>query len=184
MKDFKLVVLSIILIIGLTNCQKELPPFEYVQWVKNPNNGIRKIKQIGNVTIDLQFKPIAFIIANENRSNKLRTSFFDKRKQELEGLQYYNLNIKIKGGDVTKYLVADKRAYEKRINYLSFGMKEDIVLIDGIDTLNCKLYHFERSFDLEEGRTFVLAFDQKESEEKTFIINTEILGTGPVKIKI
>ena len=91
------------------------------------------------------------------------------------------------GQDITTYRVNDPGEEQERLYYLSFQMKENIRLLQGQDTLAPVLYHFERSFDLSPHRTFVLAFEAPKSEpskDRTFILDSPILGTGPLKLKI
>ena len=94
---------------------------------------------------------------------------------------------KLPGQDITTYRVNDPGEEQQRLYYLSFQMKENIRLIQGQDTLAPVLYHFERSFDLSPHRTFVMAFEEplsKSPEDRTFILDSPVLGTGPLKLKI
>ncbi|MEL6866460.1 MAG: hypothetical protein AAFP19_18690 [Bacteroidota bacterium] len=186
MKAFKaLLLLGLLFSFG---CQSSLSPSEYVKWVSDSENGLRRVKQIGSVKMELQYKPIPYVIANELRSNHIDRTAFEERYTALEGGQYFTMKISIDepGQDITKYGIRDMNEQQERLYYLSYAMQNDIHLLQGSDTLACKLYHFERSYDLTPHRTFVLAFDEKESpdlNDKTFIWDTPLFGTGPIKVK-
>lgn len=107
--------------------------------------------------------------------------------KDLKELQYYTLKLGILGGEfnVSNYEVSDNATQQERLNYLSFAMQKDIKLVEGKDTLNCALYHFERSYDITPYRTFVLAFQQKEinkGKDKTLILDLAYFKTGPIKL--
>lgn len=171
-----------------------LKPSDFVEWVKNEENGLFKEKDIQVVKVAAQYKPVEYVIANEMRTNDIQEELFEKRKEELEGLQYFNIQISINqpNYDVTNYNVFNEQDKEKRLKYLSFGLQNDIHLVEGQDTLPCLLYHFERSYDVKPHRTFVVAFDNtknnvkediKKKMDKTIVIDSPIFNTGPIKLK-
>lgn len=180
-------ILVIGLVWGLTACSKqELIPSEYVVWVNDEANGLLKKKTIHPLTVEALYKPLPYIIANEFRSNTISKVEYDKRVEELNGMQYYTLKLSITDKlNVTNYGVSNMSQQDERITYLSFAMKNDIQLVEGNDTLNCALYHFERSHDLNPHRTFVLAFektDKNNQQDKTLILDLAYFQTGPIKL--
>ena len=187
---------NIILLIGVLmfcwSCQQSVDPIDLVHYVKATKNGLAKAKEIGDIRVNLLYKPLDFVIANEFRSNQIKQDDYDSRKEELKGLQYYNLQVSVPNHpklNITNYRVANAEEQQQRLYYLSFYMKNDIRLIQGQDTLAPVLYHFERSYDMAGHRTFVLAFIENQSEDKTpidrtLVIDSPIMGTGPIKLKI
>jgi len=173
----------------LPSCQREARPVDYVKFVRSTDNGLHKQKAIGSLLLDVQYRPVDYVIANEFRKNDIDPTAYQDRKEELDGLQYYNLKIGFTGNnqmDITKYNIQNEAQQQERLYYLSFHMKHDIRMIQGQDTLAPVLYHFERSFDLSNHRTFVVAFeepDQDHTNDKTLLLDTPILATGPLKIK-
>lgn len=179
---------SSFMVLSLLGCGREdLRPSDYVQWVNNPENGLLKKKIIPPLTVEVLYKPLAYIVANEERSNAIPKEVYEQRVKELGSLQYYTLKLGIidENLDVTNYEVTNNAEQQERLNYLSFAMQKDIKLIDGKDTLPCKLFHFERSYDLSSARTFVLAFDQLETNQnqsKTLVLDLPYFKTGPIKL--
>lgn len=178
------------LLLGLYGCQPSALPSDYVRYVSNPDNGLKRSKRVGQLQVDLQYKPIPYLIANELRRNDIQRSQFQERQQELSGSQYYNLQLSVPGDpqrNIISYGLRSEAELQERLYYLSFGMQHDIRLIDGADTLRPMLYHFERSYDLAPHRTFVLAFEQapeNKDQDKTLILDSPVLATGPLKLKI
>ncbi|BDS15411.1 hypothetical protein [Aureispira anguillae] len=180
-------IILIITIGLLSSCGNEtLIPSDYVAWVNNPENGLLRKKTIHPLEVELLYKPIAYVIANEMRTNDIAEADYKQREKELAGMQYYTLKLSTAGGkDITTYQVNDNAQQQERLSYLSFAMQKDIKLIEGTDTLPCKLYHFERSYDLAAHRTFVLGFEQKEATKtanKTLVLDLPYFQTGPIKL--
>lgn len=171
-----------ILLMGLVlfqSCEKELPPTELMQFVNSEEHGLLRKKVVSPVSMEVLYKPIDYIIAQEFRRKPLNEAAYEQRKKALEGAQYFNLKLTIDN-------FAQRQHTDKQfLYYLSYQMKNDIRLIEGQDTLAPILYHFERSYDIAAHRTFVLAFEASEKEtvqDKTFILDSEPLNTGPMKI--
>lgn len=181
-------LLGLLLFWGLYSCGKStLVASDYVSWVNDPTNGLLKHKMITPLEVELLYKPIPYIIANEQRTNEINKEAYEARFKKLEGLQYYTLKLSIVGQeqDVTNFQVMDQTQQQDRLAYLSFAMQEDIKLVEGNDTLPCVLYHFERSYDVTAFRTFVLAFEQRathKEEDKTLVLDLAYFKTGPIKI--
>jgi len=177
----------VIFLFFFTACTKYFSPSEYVNWVKDEKNGLNKVKQIKEVKIEIQHKPIPFIIANEQRKNDIDIDEYNNRKAELEGLIYFDLRLSINlpNYDITNYNILSEKEQKDRLYYLSYHMKNDIFLIEGMDTLPCRLYHFERSYDIAKHRTFILAFDNTNHKDldKTVVLDTPLFNTGPIKLK-
>lgn len=195
MKDFKRymvdglrwTVLSMLLACLIMSCNASLSPSDYVKWVSNPENGLVKTKSIEEVSVKAQYKPIPYIIANELRTNDIKIQEYQKREKELEGMQYYNLVLDITDSrNILNYKISDMGEQQARIQYLSFGMQQDIYLEEDGKELPCKLFHFERNYNITKERTFLLAFEQDKDtqiKDKTLVINSAMLGTGPIKVK-
>ncbi len=190
MKVLTMLLVISIMLITIVGCKQSAIPSDYVRYVRNPDNGLLRSKQVGPVHIDLQYKPIPYLIANELRRNDISKEEFLPRQKELTGSQYYNLQLSVTDqpqANIINYRLRDETEIQKRLYYLSFGMQNDIRLIDGTDTLKPMLYHFERSYDLAPHRTFVLAFEQRPDnryKDKTLILDSPVLATGPLKLKI
>lgn len=181
-------IFFVIIFIGICGCGKQtLDPSDYVSWVNDEENGLVKKKTIHPLEIEVIYKPLPYVIANEKKTNNIPQLIYDARVAELEGMQYYTLKLGIVGGqhNITNFEIEDEIQQQDRNAYLSFAMQKDIKLVEGGDTLPCRLFHFERSYDLVPQRTFVLAFEQKKeniTKDKTIILDLPFFKTGLIKL--
>ena len=174
----------------LLSCSRqELPPVEYVNWIKNAENGLRKSKEIDNYIIDVQYKPVDYVIANELRKETITKEEYQQKLQEFKGMDYFTLKLDVKNTplSVMKYGLQDEAQYQQRVQYFSFDMQRDIKLVSDNDTIPCSLYHFERSYDLGKHRNFVLGFAKSKTAEaatdKMLVMDYTEFGLGIIKIK-
>ena len=184
-----------LLLLLLSSCgQQVLEPAAYVEWMKHPEHGYWRTKTVPPLEVVAQYKTTDFIIANEKRSNEIEAAAYQAREKELEGMYYWTLKLSIndknlpnrgaKAWNILNYGVEDKQQEQERLMYFSYAMQRDLKLIEGKDTLPCALYHFERSYDLDKSRTFVLGFPKgnNPNADKTLLIDIPYFNTGPIKI--
>ncbi|OFY82859.1 MAG: hypothetical protein A3F72_01875 [Bacteroidetes bacterium RIFCSPLOWO2_12_FULL_35_15] len=161
---------------------------EYISVVQNPENGLSTSKKIEDFEFSVLYKPLDYIIALENKDNKVSKDSINKRKQQLEGYQYYTFRLKSsKDNEFFRTGMNSENEYYERLEYFVTNAQDDIYLIDGTDTLTCELYHFERNYGISPYSNIVLAFKQKNETEvkgKTFIYDDKILGVGKIALKI
>jgi len=164
---------------------EELPPTEYVAWCRSTENNLKKSKEIGDITFSLLYKPAEYVACTEDEDCSLSADTLKEKLKELEGLDYYDLRIELTSaqGELLKYNVESAQEYGQRVNYFAFDMQRDIKLIEGKDTLDCKLFHFERAYDVAPYATFLLGFPKSKSStaEKTFFYQDKVFEKGIIK---
>ncbi len=179
--------MAVLFIVG---CQKgELQPVEYMKWIENENNGLRVKKEIGNFEFMLQYKPLEYVTLLEQKMANTQSDSIRRRTLELGDMQYYTFRITSKKDDeMLKTGVQSEEDYYGRLDYFISAIQDDIALVDGKDTLPCLLYHFERNYALAPYSNMVLGFKNIVKKNiinnKTFIYDDAVLGTGPVQITI
>ena len=175
--------------------KKTCTPLEYVDWIEDPANGLLVKKDVGDYNFTILYKPLDYIIIKEKKDDKLKKEDLQTEKSEIEDLQYFTFKIGLKAnsGDLLKYNLTKVNDYYARVEYFSFAMQNDLKLLDGNDTLNCILHHFERTFGLAPYCNFVLGFKLSENSpgkivthfsDKTLIYNDRVLGIGPIKLTV
>jgi len=184
----------IFLLIGLSifsSCEEEyLTPLKLIKWVESNENGLIAEKEINEYRFSTIFKPLDYIVAKNLDKDEISEEELLKEKTEIEDLQYYTYRIGLTSnqGDLLKNNLRETNEYYARIEYFSFAMQNDLVLVDGSDTLKCVLYHFERIYGAAPYLNFSVAFENennnKNGGDKTLILNDQILGTGRVKLTI
>lgn len=170
----------------LADCRNAhlLSPENYVKWVENEGNGLHRHRSVGNISYDLQYKPLDYICLQE-KNNLMDTTSLAKRKKELEGLQYYQLRISAdkKEADVMKAISSDDKDMYSRISYLQFAFAKQISLTTNGQTLPCVLYHFQQYQGLTPYVDLVFAFKADSSashSKRTLFIDDNIFGAGPL----
>lgn len=153
-----------------------------LEYVNNETNGYIKSKTIGSITYYGVLKPFDFLLAQE----RLKQKNNNLQRKDFENLQYFDLRIKVNGTkqEFIKHELESVLQYKQRVNYCAFEMQNDIKLIDGKDTLNCVLFHFERGFDIISYGHFILGFENHEGEmvnPKGLIFNDRLFNNGTIK---
>lgn len=182
-------LLLLLVMCGYIGCNKPLDAPRYVKWVEDEKHGLKRVAEIGDYKIQLQYKPVQYIVAKEVKRNSLSKDSIDKRIREIEGMQYYDLTIDIKDANIPlpEYGAKNSEEHHAKLNYYMYGFKDDVFLKEGNRTLPCRLFHFERTFNLTKHSTFVLAFDQDamyKDSTKVLIIESPDLSVGTVRLEI
>jgi len=168
---------------------RDLDKDGYLQYVTDRSNGLVIDKEIGDVQYTLFFKPLEYL-AIKNMGDQTDKSRVIEEVESLKDLQYYNFKIAIKNfnQEILKYKLGSEQEYTDRVSYLAFGMQQDIRLVEGLDTLPCALFHFERNYGVAPNANFVLAFEKSKSEKmiysRTLMFEDKIFGTGKVNMTI
>jgi hypothetical protein len=165
---------------------KKLSPREYVQWLRDVNNGINKEKTIDDITFSIQYKPYEYITCMEEKKDYLSDSLLKREKEELGDMEYYDITIALtKGqGELLKYNLTSASQYDERVKYFAFGMQHDINLVEDGDTIPCGLYHFERIYDVAPYSKFLLGFmkgKHSNPKERTLTFYDKVFNKGLIK---
>ena len=157
------------------NQKEKLKAEDYMKWLESDDNGIKINKKIGELTFTSLYKPYEYLSLKELKSTKIDKKALEEKIQEYSGMQYFTFRISAEGQsqELLKLNVSTENEYASRIEYFSFNMQKDLKLIDGTDTLDCSLFHFERVYGLAPYATFVLGFPLTKEEQHTDLLNKE-----------
>jgi len=191
MINMKYRLLFVIGLLILISCHEEtiLSPAKYVEWVKDPSNGLLQSKAINEFEFTAQYKPLNFIVAQEERTNDLSDTILSSRKKEL-GIDYlyYNFRIKNKEGELSPVGSGahSEQEYQRRLGYFTFDMQQDLYLLHGQDTFPCTMFQFVRNYDIAPYVEFALGFKKQINttlnQDITFVFEDRILGIGTTKL--
>lgn len=161
--------------------KKKLGSEAYLKYVEDKNNGLQVSKDIKDIRYSVQYKPAQYILLKERVA--------ESNANDLAGMQYYTLQYSLvdKSKDIMRAHIEKQNEYYERVNYFSFGLQNDIYVVEDKDTLDCKLFNYVRSYGLSPMADFVLGFNEtpgKETSDKTFVIEDNIFGGGIIKLKI
>ena len=112
------------------NTKTVLSPKEYTEWVKDKNNDLNRVKEVGEIEYELQYKPIDYMISMDEGAENLSDTTLERKRKEQEGMLFFDFKIKLKSGEgeLLKYNLSSTQEYEQRVNYFSFGIQNDITL--------------------------------------------------------
>jgi hypothetical protein len=185
------------------NNSKEIQPLklkvlDYMTWIENKQNGLKVEKKIGDFTYTALYKPYEYLALMELKKENVDKKELYKKMDEYDGLQYYTFRITAENQqqELLKVGISSDADYYSRIEYCSFKMQNDFKLMEGKDTLDCVLFHFERIYGLAPYATFVLGFPlgkneqnnnttiTKSNDDKTILYADQIFGSGNIYMTI
>src|SRR5690606_27290553 len=112
----------------------------------------------------------------------------ERELERISGLQYFTLTIGLGESDVDfiRAGTTDEGERQKKIYYFSYPFQDDVFLMENGKKLTPALFHFERSMDMKNSRTFVLGFENTGSGSgyATFLIDSPFFGPEPIELKI
>ncbi|MCU0359447.1 MAG: hypothetical protein MUF75_01820 [Bacteroidia bacterium] len=157
-------------------------PEDLVSYVEGNSEVYIRSKTVGDVNYLCRLKPIEYILAKEIKSKEGKKV----TKEDIEDLQYFDLRIEIEefGMEFLKYELESPEHYKQRVAYSAFEMQKDIYLVDGMDTLPCVMFHFERSFDVTPFGHFSIAFENSGNRrftEKQIVFTDRLFNNGTIK---
>lgn len=132
----------IAMVLLLASCQPDrLAPKEYLEWVENPSNHFQQKKLIGENEYIVQYGNIDYIYAQQALQSGVAQA---QKRREEEDNEFVYLKFRIQ--DVEKSMnpleknVPDEETYYQRLNYLAFGIEEDILFLEGTDIFRAKVF--------------------------------------------
>ena len=138
----------------------------------------------GEYAYKIQFIPEDWI-AYSNMNKNYTPAEFESKKKDASGMYYFKLEIDIKGGqqNLLKNGLKNDDEYFQRLYYVSYLMKEDIKMRMGDATYPCKLYSYERAYDLNSKLSFMLGFEKPKilSEDIGIEIRPQLFSDERIK---
>jgi len=153
----------------------------YVNWVQDFENGLHCKERVGDFVFDLQYIPGEYLKLMENKT-------FELDNHLNAGFQQYQLSITVPESEdnlLTHNSIAEQDI-ESKLYYFSYRFQYDIHLEENGVMLPCVLYHFERSLDLANSRTFLLGFENRDSlsTEADLIIQSDQFSESVIRLRI
>ena len=168
----------------LFSCQS--PPetlSDYNQWARDNEDLFFKEKTSEDYLFRLQYRTHEMIIAQE-LGGEADSSAIQNRLDKIWDLQYFNLYVSpLKAKGMSTVSIRNQHKMTDLGTYLSYRMQNDLILLEGEDTMKCVLFHFESYADLNQKNNFVLAFeqnDQTNTKPKTIILKPGMLNRQSV----
>lgn len=172
----------------IASCTQKLEPSEYMQYVHDTKNGLRKEVKAAGWVYTFQYRPTALISFVENKSIS-DSRIIAKRMIQLEGTAWFNISFRISDGKISpmRYNLTSRQEYDVRYNYFLNEASKGIRLIHGgKDTLIPMSYLFENNYNLTPQETMIVGFHlpkQKEFENDIQLCYEDhMFNTGTIKV--
>lgn len=174
---------------------ESVSPEAYISWINDPSSGMIIENSRQAISFLTQYHPAEYEALLQEGINGLSPAKFQTAVKNKKQLQYFLFKIKTKTGqDILKEGIAQDEEYYARVQYFSFQMQQDFMLVQGTDTLPCRLFHYERNYGAAPYTTFMLGFENlvipenvqnaERREDKTLIYDDKVFGTGTQLFKI
>jgi len=172
----------VLLVLVASGCgQKKLDAGKYVAWLSDTKNGFRKITELGDMTMDIQYMtPTMVALVEGNCAGSVSCDSMQKRNEEMYSFQY-----RVKGKNLADVFYAPPaELYGQRVNHASFNIQYDFTLISGSDTLSPSLYLLERNYGVTPYTVFLLKFQKpeklQEKQDVVLVYNDRLFGLDKI----
>lgn len=160
------------LIISCDNT-KTLDVESYLKYIVNENNGLVKQSKTNNLTMILEYKPIDYLALLEidKFSLSMNQNTFDSLKGNYNNQLFFVLKLQADGeNDFLKANSNNQEDFFKRIEYYNTSFINDVILIQGQDTISCVSANLERNFGISPQTNIGLIFENKTIRNEDFCI--------------
>lgn len=152
-------ILFALVLLCCVSCKHSMKAADYVSYVNNKENGLKKISQMAGWDFSLQYRPYDYIMLMENKGNWNNYNVA-KRQSDLKGTAWFSISIKRTDNSITplRYGIASIDEYNTRLNYYLNEAVKDIQLKYNEDTLQPVSYLFENNYNLTPQETMIVGF--------------------------
>jgi len=158
-------ILSLMILILLCSCSG-VSPAEYVKWVEDEENGLRKTKTVGEYEFNIQYCPSSYL----EIKRKLDKRDMSPDTEIIDGDSAFSFVFRI----IRPAELADRAAFQL-IN------EENFRLVQGGDTCRSDLVLYENNFNISPFESYSVLFDSKSHNcDFRFVYDGLALGTGPI----
>jgi hypothetical protein len=127
------------------------------------------------------YLPIDWLVAKEGKNRQ-------EGRAEYEGMEYYKLRVSLPSGqgDVLQFAANNTDEYYQRVEYFSFFMQKDLCLLMGVDTILCKLFHFERNYGTAPYVDFMLGFESTANKnvDRILLYDDKVYTQSTIRLTI
>jgi hypothetical protein len=152
----------------VSSCKGDLKPGEYIEFIREAENGFKKEEHSKGWIYQAQYKPPAFIYLQENKNEVLNLIGLENKKTQLRNWRFFNIVVshESKKGAPLRLVSNTMEDYNVYLGYLLSENRNNFKLSIGKDTVYPKLYLYENSYGLSPQDVFVVAFEVPVTDEK------------------
>ena len=158
---------SFLFICGLSilvvSCSNQIKPSDFTRLIDQDRfEDFHQEISVGEIAYQFKAVPFQYQIVNEFRSDSIEKKLFQKSAEEMSGAQYYRLRLmkQSKDQDILMSFMSSESDYYDRVKYYNEALKDDVILIEGSDTLQPQLYQFVPMYGVVPYADFLFAFQE------------------------
>lgn len=181
----------VLLLLLAYGCQSEkaVSPEEYVRWVRDAENGLRITQAQNGFDFELQYKPHTYeALMQFSHPKAVNQEQVNEHIDAIKGHQYLNLTISSQQGEnIIEQVASSDEGQADRQTYFLYGMRENLYLLQGQDTLPCLMFHQEQDPTNKSRKRFLLSFaghTNTQNQGCKLLFEDAVLGTGPVSLEL
>ena len=159
---------------------------EFIKWTESNDNGLKVSREMDGFDFSLQFLPASYILSKQSLQSEVNNNSLTV--DDYEGVHYFNFRIRKESGngEVLRNELTSLEDYRERVEYYAFDFKDDIFIVQGIDTIHCEMSHFERAYDATPFCNIMIGFPSKrinDNEDCTIVVHDKIFNKGILKFR-
>jgi len=168
----------------------------YIAWVEDSTHGLINNRMVGGMSYKIQYLPVNYCVLRQSDIHSINQTFLEQGRKDNGNTECFILTIEDPhhNNELLKSGIQSQEEYQERIEYCSFYIQNDLFLIDGTDTLPCRMAHFERTYGISPKAKFTLFFDplkrspkannKSSMQDKTLVYFDRMFDNGIVKMRI
>ncbi len=184
MNHFKILGLNLLLLVMLSCGKSELSPKDYIEWCDDAENGLVKVFSQNNNQLTCQYTSSSYAVLKQNDPSNLDASELDENVELVSDLIQFKLTFENKeSANFIRNNYTSPEEFNTRSMYLAYGLREDLKLVTGVDTVICNMNHHERTYGNTPYETVLITFPKinDESVNLELIFDDRVFGFGRVK---
>ncbi len=159
------------MLLSCFSCSEKLHGDGLGNYIYNTIHGLTVEDTFGNLKVSCTYIPVQYAAWQES---KLKGESYKDILKEMKEFQFWELRLSDSSG-TKEFLKADNNPlhYQERLNYLLHGLQNDIIIIEGNDTLTVLDIHLERLYGIVNYNKVLLTFKrvpENDFIEKNFLI--------------
>lgn len=166
-KKYWMSILTMVLIsLGLFAFNNSsLDRIHYLQKANSDNSPLVQSHHFDDVLMEVSYRPAAYMATSQLVKSNVERIDFEEVKKDFASTSNYNLKIEnLNGGAIMKGIANDAMQYQDLVQYLSFGIQNDLYMGNENDTIPCAFVHFERNYDVAPFLNVQFGFNMEEFE--------------------
>ena len=175
----------------LYSCQQSSFTSEsaFYKWWNNPQNGLVKEREIGNLHIEVKYVPPKFSSFNEMKGDQFSKFQLDSLTNIYSKLRTFTITLEpindLKEHDLLQATSANFQEYRKKVIDLNFNTTDFISLKTGNKTFEPVISRMDNLYDLSPKKKLTVVFASKtihqdllSDERLDFVFNDLLFNTG------